>query len=84
MSEITTMTDLMGEVVTLRQQLAEVTRLSDSCRMVMDHQATMLNDSVQQLAVMEKALVTLSKIGGGTSTGNDIARYALEEAKGTR
>ena len=36
----------------------------------------------EQLAVMEKALVTLSKLGGGTSTGNDIARYALEEAKG--
>ena len=32
------------------QQLAEVTRLSDSRRMVMDHQATMLNDYVQQLA----------------------------------
>ena len=57
MSAITTMTDLMGEVVTLRQQLAEVTRLSDSRRMVMDHQATMLNVSVQQLAEAQREIL---------------------------
>ena len=41
--------DLEAINAALRQQLAEVTRFSDSRRMVMDHQATMLNDYVQQL-----------------------------------
>ena len=40
----------------LEEQLAEATQLSDSRRMVMEDQATMLNEYVQQLATVTSAL----------------------------
>ena len=49
-------TELRQQLATATQQLAQATQLSDSRRMVMEDQATMLNEYVQQLATVTSAL----------------------------
>jgi len=61
------------------QQLAQATQLSDSRRMVMEDQATMLNEYVQQLATVTSALDILCQaIEQGEQDEDYLRRRAVE------